>query len=64
MYTKLNRSHKFLIWMGCGEGKNTKVKLMARWGLLLFSLNQNIVDLEVVGDSIIPMVWATGKYNL
>ena len=61
MYIKLNNSHKNILWMGCGKGTNTRVELMALWGLLLFDLHKNIIDLQVAGDSRIVVDWATGN---
>ena len=50
--------------MGCGEGTNTRDELMALWGLFFFSLNRNVVDLQVAEDSRVDVDWVVEKSNL
>ena len=60
----VNRSKTNYLWMGFGEGTNTIAELLERWGLLLFSFNNNIISLQVASDSNVIVDWAAKKHNL
>ena len=64
MFLKLNYEHPFLLWMGCGSGSNTKVELLALWGLLQFANYKGIGHLQVVGDSKVTVEQAAGNSRL
>lgn len=37
MVIRVSGNHSFHLWMGYGEGTNTRTGLLALWGLLLFA---------------------------
>jgi ribonuclease HI len=48
---KLTDHTKFTWTYNCGEGTNTKAKLLGIWATLLLASRLNIMDLQVLGDS-------------
>ena len=64
MYLKLNCKHPFHLWMGCGNGTNTKGELLAISGLLWFVNYKDIVYLQVVSNSKVIMEWEARKSRL
>ena len=50
--------------MDVGIGTNTRFELLAVWGLLLFACTRNILQLQVMGDSMVIVDWALGIHNI
>jgi len=41
----------FVMWLNYGEETNTQVELLALWSVLLFSKQNNVLSIQVYGDS-------------
>ena len=51
MVITVDRLLSYRLLLDVGRGTNTKSKLLALWGLLLFAIDKNFLDLHVRGDS-------------
>ena len=50
--------------MSIGPGTNTKLELLALWGLLYFSKTKNILPVKIFGDSKVIVDWVKGLHKL
>ena len=64
IYLKINASHYYKNWLGCGIGTNTKVELLPLWGSLNFASKIGIVSIQIFGDSKVIVEWDKGFYGL
>lgn len=64
LYIKLSSSHVIYGWFGGGEGTNTRVELLAYWGLLFMASLRKVYSLHVCGDSKAVVDWVLGKDSL
>ena len=54
-------SHYFDVKMGCGKVTNTRVELLALWGLSGIAHRMGLLAMDFFGDSMTTMNWATLK---
>ena len=64
MLLKIEEKQNILLQMGVRVGSNTKTKMLAIWGFLLFEKYRGLLHLRVLGDSIVVINWANGKDNI
>ena len=50
--------------MGARKGTNTKVELLALWGLLYLAKKMNILDITILGDSKVIIEWAKYVFSM
>ena len=51
MYLRINQEYNFKLWMRCGKGTNTRFDLLSIWDTLQFALLNEIVFIQIFGDS-------------
>lgn len=49
---------------GCRGGSNSRVELLALWGLLVLEKSYGIQKMDIIGDSIAIINWSTGIHRL
>jgi ribonuclease HI len=61
----LINSHTSIKWtINCGQGTNTKAKLMGVWASLILAHRLNIEVMLLLGDSKVIIDWINGKADL
>ena len=60
----LSHEDYYLLKLGIGEGKNTRVKLLALWGLLYFNRLQGIDKIQMDGDSKVVVYWFDNRSKI
>ena len=64
MIIEINQTSYYSLKLSIGPGSNTKVELLALWGLLYFAKEKDIWLDMVLGDSKTIVEWAKGSYKL
>jgi hypothetical protein len=61
---KLNEQCSYKWLLNCGQGKNTREKLLGSWALLTLASQLSILTIHVHGDSKVIIDWLRGKGRL
>ena len=64
MIIEINQTSYYSLKLSIGPGSNTKVELLALWGLLYFAKEKDIWLDMVLGDSKAIVEWTKGSYKL
>ena len=64
MVLRMDINHMLYLHMDAGWGMNTKVELLALWGLLYFAKRRHISGLLVMGDSKVVVDWAMEVHSI
>lgn len=52
----------FELSLGCGNGTNTRAKLLACWGALRLAMSKEYPSLQLAGDYSVIINWLKGKH--